>query len=97
MKQLINDYYFICGLLDDNIEMLASFLKYKNFTKHRRSMLIIFFENLRLKNVEKEIDLAMDCNINEFNEYKVIYTNEQLKIKAKSQTVYQSSIWDFLN
>ena len=59
MKQLINDYYFLCSLLDDNIEMLAGFLKYKNLTKHRKSMLIIFFENLRLKNVEKEIDLEI--------------------------------------
>ncbi len=96
MKQLINDYYFICGLLDNNIEMLASFLKYKNFTKHRKSMLIIFFENLRLKNVRKEIDLAMDCNTNEFNEYKVIYTNEQIRVKAKSHLLYHSNIWDFI-
>ena len=96
MKQLINDYYFICGLLDDNIEMLAGFLKYKNLTKHRKSMLIIFFENLRLKNVEKEIDLAMDCKTSEFNEYKVIYTNEQLRVKAKSHLLYQSNIWDFI-
>ena len=96
MKQLINDYYFLCSLLDDNIEMLASFLKYKGLTKHRKSMLIIFFENLRLKNVEKEIDLAMDCKINEFNEYKVIYTNEQLRVKAKSHLLYQSNIWDFI-
>ena len=96
MKQLINDYYFICGLLDNNIEMLASFLKYKNFTKHRKSMLIIFFENLRLKNVRKEIDLAMDCNTNEFNEYKVIYINEQIRIKAKSHLLYHSNIWDFI-
>ena len=96
MKQLINDYYFICGLLDNNIEMLASFLKYKNFTKHRKSMLIIFFENLRLQNVKKEIDLAMDCNTNEFNEYKVIYTNEQIRAKAKSHLLYHSNIWDFI-
>ena len=96
MKQLINDYYFICGLLDNNIEMLAGFLKYKNFTKHRKSMLIIFFENLRLKNVKKEIDLAMDCNTNEFNEYKVIYIKEQIRVKAKSHLLYHSNIWDFI-
>ena len=76
--------------------MLAGFLKYKNLTKHRKSMLIIFFENLRLKNVEKEIDLAMDCKTSEFNEYKVIYTNEQLRAKAKSHLLYQSNIWDFI-
>lgn len=96
MKQLINDYYFLCGLLDDNIEMLASFMKYNNLTKHRRSNLIIFFENLRLNNVAKEIDLAMDLKLDEFKKYKKIYINDQLKLKAKSQNLYQSNIWDFI-
>ena len=96
LKQLINDYYFLCGLLDDNIEMLASFIKFKNITKHRRSSLIIFFENLRLKNVEKEINIMLDFKMSEFKEYKTIYTNEQLKLKAKSQSIYQSNIWDFI-
>ena len=86
----------MCGLLDDNIEMLASFMKYNNLTKHRRSNLIIFFENLRLNNVAKEIDLAMDLKLDEFKKYKKIYINDQLRIKAKSHILYQSNIWDFI-
>ena len=38
----------------------------------------------------------LDFKMSDFSEYKAIYTSEQLRLKAKSQTIYQSNIWDFL-
>lgn len=96
MSKLTNNYYFLCGLLDDDLEMLASFIKYKNITKHKKSNLIIFFENLRLWNVENEINLALEFKLNEFNEFKQKYINDKMKLKAKSLNIYQSLIWDYL-
>lgn len=85
--KLIDDYYFLCELLEDDIEMLVAFIKYKKITKHRPSSLLDFFENLRLWNVEKELNFLLDLPLNQFKTFK-------FKYKAKNNTV---SLLDYCN
>lgn len=68
-SDLIDDFYFLCEILNDEYECVASFLKRYKLTNKKKSLLIFLMENLLLKRLEYEINSALDIKMREIRKF----------------------------
>lgn len=88
--ELIDIYYNLSELLDDDIECVADAIKHFTHSEHRRSIILINLEYLRLENIESELIQILDIKKNVLIEFLVNWKIKQKKIG------YQTTIFDFL-
>ncbi|WP_059442921.1 hypothetical protein [Campylobacter hyointestinalis] len=84
-SDLIDDFYFLCEILNDDYDCVASFLKRYKLTNKKKSLLIFLMENLLLKRLEYEINSALDIKMREIRKFakewqRVREKNENKKI-----------------
>lgn len=68
-SDLIDDFYFLCEILNDEYECVASFLKRYKLTNKKKSLLIFLMENLLLKRLEYEINSALYIKMREIRKF----------------------------
>lgn len=88
-SNLIDDFYFLCEILNDDYDCVASFLKRYKLTNKKKSLLIFLMENLLLKRLEYEINSALDIKMREIRKFakewqRVREKNENKKIIERS-------------
>lgn len=68
-SDLIDDFYFLCEILNDDYDCVASFLKRYKLTNKKKSLLIFLMENLLLKRLEYEINSALDIKMSNIRKF----------------------------
>lgn len=68
-SDLIDDFYFLCEILNDEYECVASFLKRYKLTNKKKSLLIFLMENLLLKRLTYEINSALDIKMSDIQKF----------------------------
>jgi len=92
-SKLINDFYDLCELLDDDFEMVSEFLKNKCNSKQRQLTIIKHMENGRYHKIISEIDKALDHPLLEFKQFKeATYNRRQLEKDNGLQLVIDFNI-----
>lgn len=68
-SDLIDDFYFLCEILNDEYECVASFLKRYKLTNKKKSLLIFLMENLLLRRLTYEINSALDIKMSDIKKF----------------------------
>lgn len=68
-SNLIDDFYFLCEILNDEYDCVASFLKRYKLTNKKKSLLIFLMENLLLKRLTYEINSALDIKMSDIRKF----------------------------
>ncbi|TWO17974.1 hypothetical protein YZ82_08175 [Campylobacter hyointestinalis] len=80
-SDLIDDFYFLCKILNDEYECVASFLKRYKLTNKKKSLLIFLMENLLLKRLTYEINSALDIKMSDIRKF----AKEWQKVREKKE------------
>ena len=88
--RVIDDFYILSELLDDDIETICDFIIAKipkDKRRHKRSRLKRYVEMCDYLKIEKEIDYLLDLPIAEYIQFKIIsFANR--KISEQQRTIF---------
>lgn len=71
MQNIIDDFYFLSELLDDDYDIIIDFMKDKTNTIKSKSIIKRCIENASYDLIKDEIDLCLDIKTNCFKTYKI--------------------------
>ncbi len=86
-SKLIDDFYFLSELLDDDLDMVVDFLKARGQSKKSRSQIEKFVNNGKYDMIVSEIDQALDLPLIEFTRFKDEHEADRQAKIIKSQQV----------
>jgi hypothetical protein len=94
--QVLDDFFLLSGLLDDDVDLICDFIAEKipqNQRRYKRSIIKKFIECCRYKKIREEIDYLLDLSMTEyktFKHYKMIS-----RLTEQNKTV-QTTMFDFM-
>lgn len=82
MKQVLEDFYILSSLLDDDYELIVDFILSKTETRLKKAQLKRLIENANYDYLKNEINICLDMKTNIFKSFKTkwysLHQNETL-------------------
>jgi len=85
-SQLIDSFYSISELLEDDLEMVCSFIKKNCNPRIRCGLLKKYIEDANYEKLDKEIDIALSYKLEDFREFVI----------SQKEKGTQTSIFDYM-
>lgn len=74
---LIDDYYAMCEILDDDTELIVRAIKELAKAKEKPSMIIVWCENLNVNKLSKYVNIILSMPISNIKVWKISKLNRQ--------------------
>jgi hypothetical protein len=94
--QVIDDFFMLSGLLDDDVDLICDFISEKiprHKRRYKRSIIKKFVENCRYKKIRQEIDYLLDLSMTEYKTFKYYKTIER---RMEENPIVQMTIFDYM-
>ena len=87
--QVLDDFFLLSGLLDDDVDLICDFIAEKipqSKRRYKRSIIKKFIECCRYKKIREEIDYLLDLSMTEYITFKHYKMMERTASEKKDGT-----------